>query len=173
MSFKHIPTGEHAPQKVNAIVEIPRNSQTKYEYNEILDCIEVDRVLFSSQFYPIDYGFIPQTRSLDGDQLDIMVLISTPLMPGSLIKVRPVGMLDMIDGGAPDAKIIAVADCDPRVSTIQSIEDISESRRNEIENFFATYKLLEKKEIEITGWKNKEAAYAKINEAIERFKNEG
>jgi inorganic pyrophosphatase len=173
MAFKHIPTGLNAPEKVNAIIEIPQGSQVKYEHNEELDCIQVDRILFSSQFYPINYGFIPQTRSLDGDQLDIMVLISTPLSPGSLVEVRPIGMLDMIDGGDPDAKIIAVADCDPRVRDIKSMDDVCQSRRNEIKNFFETYKLLEKKEVEVTGWKNKAAAHAKINEAIERFRNEG
>lgn len=155
----------------NAIIEIPRNSANKYEIDKETGLIKLDRVLYSSQYYPFDYGYAPQTYWHDDDPLDVMVLTTFPLLPGILVEVRPVGVLGMIDGGDSDSKIVAVPAEDPRYDHIQKLEDVGEHRLKEIENFFATYKLLQNKEVETTGFEGKEAALATVKESIELYNN--
>ncbi|MCL5875394.1 MAG: inorganic diphosphatase [Candidatus Dependentiae bacterium] len=172
MSFAHITIGKNAPELINVVVEIPRGSRNKYEYNEELDVITLDRVLHSPFFFPTDYGFVPHTRSEDGDHLDILVLITQPAFPGCVIQVRPIGVLDLEDEAGRDWKIIAVADKDPYYKTINNIDDVNIHLKREIKHFFETYKQLEdNKMTKVRGWESKEKAYAVIKEAQERYKD--
>lgn len=172
MAFSKIPLGEQAPQVINVIVEIPRGSHHKYEYSEDLDEILLDRVLHSAVFYPTDYGFIPHTRGEDGDHLDVMVVVSEPLFPGCVVAVRPVGVLDMEDDKGQDWKIIAVCDTDPKLKTVNDIGDLDEHVKNEISHFFAVYKNLENKEVDVKEWEGKEKAYQLIIQAQDKYELE-
>ena len=126
-NFWHdIETGTDVPEIINVIVEIPKGSMNKYEYDKKHNLIKLDRVLFSPFHYPGDYGLIPQTLSEDGDPLDALVLVTNPTYPGILIESRPIGLLQMKDDGEPDDKIICVSTNDPRylhTSDIENIED--------------------------------------------------
>ena len=170
--LSRVPIGDRAPEIVNTIVEIPKGLSNKYEYDEALEAIRLDRVLFSPVYYPADYGFIPETRSPDGDHLDILVLISQPTFPGCVLEVAPVGILDMRDQAGGDSKIISVAVRDVRVADIQRIADVNDHTRREIQHFFETYKLLEGKSVTVRGWLDRDAAHRTINEARSRFRAE-
>jgi inorganic pyrophosphatase len=139
---------------VNVLIEIPAGSKNKYEYDKDMQAFALDRVLFSSVQYPFDYGFIPNTLADDGDPLDGMVIMDQPTFPGCVIAARPIGMLEMIDGGDRDEKLLCVPAADPRYAAIKSINDIAPHRLDEIAEFFKTYKNLEKKVTEILGWKD-------------------
>jgi inorganic pyrophosphatase len=152
MSLSKINIGNNSPDKINVVVEIPRGSHHKYEYDDNLEAIKLDRVLHSAVFYPMDYGFIPETLAQDGDHLDALVFITEPLFPGCVVTVRPIGALDMEDQAGQDWKIITVAETDPKLSNIQSINDIDNHYRNEIEQFFKEYKKLENKIVTVRGW---------------------
>jgi inorganic pyrophosphatase len=169
MAWSEVPIGDRAPEIVNTVVEIPKGSSNKYEYDEALGVIRLDRVLFSSVYYPTDYGFIPQTRSADGDHLDIMVLISQPTFPGCVLEVAPVGMLDMHDEAGRDWKIIGVAVGDTRMASIEIIDHVNDHTRREIEHFFETYKDLEGKHVTVTGWLGRGEAHRIISDAQARF----
>ena len=173
MAYSKIQIGEKSPELINVVVEIPRGSHHKYEYDEELDEIKLDRVLHSAVFYPTDYGFIPHTRSDDGDHLDVLVIISDPTFPGCIVEVRPIGVLDMEDDKGQDWKIIAVADSDPKLKTINAIEDLDEHHKNEIQHFFEVYKQLENKEVSVRGWLGKDVAYKVIMDAEDKFQQEG
>lgn len=164
-----IPLGDNVPETFNTIIEIPRNSANKYEVDKETGLIKLDRVLYSSQYYPFDYGFAPQTYWHDDDPLDVMVMSTFPLVPGLLLEVRPVGVLGMIDGGDSDSKIIAVPAEDPRYDHVQQLEDIGEHRLREIENFFATYKILQGKEVETQGFSGKEEAMKTVQESVQLY----
>lgn len=172
MSYKDLSIGGKAPEVINVVIEIPKGSHHKYEYDEELDLIKLDRVLHSTVFYPTDYGFIPQTRSLDGDHLDALVLITEPTFPGCLVPVRPIGVLYMEDQKEKDEKIIAVAEGDPLLAEKKDIEDIEEFFKKQVHNFFETYKMLENKVVEVHHWHNKETALKIISEAKDRFLSE-
>ena len=137
---------------IEAVVEIPRGSRNKYEFDPATDSIRLDRVLFSSVHYPTDYGFIPGTKSADGDMLDILIVVEEPTFPGCRIQVRPIGFLRMVDEKGTDEKILGVPVADPRFDGIEDISDLRSHWLVEIENFFATYKMLEKKESSVQGW---------------------
>ena len=170
MSFNRLTIGAQAPELVTAVIEIPRGSRNKYEFNTELDLICLDRVLHSTLFYPSDYGFIPQTHSQDGDHLDVLVLITQPTFPGCVLNVRPIGYLDMEDEAGKDEKIIAVADSDPYYKNIQDITDVNIHLKKEIQHFFEAYKHLEAgKRTAILGWHDKQAAYAAIKKAQEAY----
>jgi len=172
MSYVNIPIGNEAPEIVNAIIEVPKGSHSKYEYDESIDEIKLDKILHSSIVYPTEYGFIPKTRTEDGEQLDVLVLISEHLFSGCLVEVRPIGVLFMEDSEGIDVKIIAVAAKDPLFSQVKNIEDVDENYKKEIHNFFEMYKQLENKTIKVHNWHNKEEAYKRIKEAQERFTRE-
>jgi len=138
---------------VEAIVEIPRGSRNKYETDLATGTIHLDRVLFSSVHYPADYGFIPGTRSADGDPLDIMIIVEEPTFPGCRVKVRPIGVLLMRDEQGVDEKILGVPVADPRFDGIQDISQLQQHWLAEIENFFNTYKVLEGKETHVEDWR--------------------
>lgn len=146
------------PESINVIIEINKGSKNKYEIDKETGLIALDRVLYSAQDFPFDYGFVPQSLWLDDDPLDVIVLTTYPLLPGILVRVRPVGLVNMIDSGDADDKIIAVPVDDPRWANIQDLNDINQHQLKEIEHFLSTYKLLQKKEVTISGFKNKAEA---------------
>lgn len=158
MNLLHLPTGKNAPEEFNVVIEIPRFSTNKYEIDPELGVMRLDRVLFSPLFYPWDYGFIPSTKYLDGDPVDCLVLISHPTYPGIVVDAKPIGVLEMIDGGLQDEKVLCVATKDPRFGNRHSMDDVNIHTLDEIVHFFEVYKQLEKKEVEILGWKGKDVA---------------
>lgn len=145
---------EPKPGLINVLIEIPAGSKNKYEFDKDLQAFALDRVLYSSVQYPYDYGFIPNTLADDGDPLDGMVLMDQPTFPGCVIAARPIGMLEMIDGGDRDEKILCVPAKDPRYSDVKSLKDVAPHRLEEIAEFFRSYKNLEKKVTEILGWQD-------------------
>ncbi len=172
MAYSTVPLGDQAPKVINAVIEIPKGSHNKYEYDEELDEIKLDRVLHSPLFFPTNYGFVPHTRSKDGDHLDILVFISDPVFSGCVLTVRPIGVLDMEDEAGQDWKIIAVAEKDPHQAKIQSIDDLEEQTKREIVHFFEEYKKLENKWVKVKGWLSQAKAYQLIKEAKVRFEKE-
>lgn len=172
MSIKDVSIGENSPETVNVIVEIPKGSHCKFEYDEKLDVIRLDRILHTSVIYPTDYGFIPETRSEDGDHLDMLVFISEPTFPGCHVSVRPIGALYMEDDNSIDTKIIGVAVKDPLQSHVKTIDDIDENYLKEIHHFFEIYKQLENKIVKVHHWHNKDVALKAIIAARERYQKE-
>ena len=168
MSLRDVPIGKNAPEEVNVIIEIPRFSSNKYEFDEELGVIKLDRVLYSPLHYPWDYGFIPQTRYLDGDPVDVLLLISHPTYPGIVVDAKPIGVLEMVDEGKPDEKLLCVASNDPRFGNRNRMVNIHQHTLDEIVHFFEVYKQLERKNVEINGWKKREEAY----EIIEKFRTD-
>ena len=154
-------------------VEIPKGSRNKYEYDEELGAIKLDRFLFSSVVYPADYGFIPDTLGGDGDALDAMVCLSAPTFPGCLIEVRPVGMLRMRDAKGSDDKIICVPLEDPQWDDVEDIGDLAEQFRNEIRHFFAIYKELEGERVEVEDWHSRDDALEEIEASRRRYAERG
>ncbi|WP_425539692.1 inorganic diphosphatase [Microaceticoccus formicicus] len=155
---------------VDAIIEIPRGSSNKYEYDLERGYMKLDRALFSPMFYPADYGFVPETLSGDGDPIDILVLMNNPTFPGCLIESRVIGMFVMSDDKGKDEKLIAVPIHDPRYDEVHSLGDLSSHTEKEFEHFFKEYKRLEEKEVIIDGWFNVRDAKETLMESIERYK---
>ena len=171
--FENIKIGDKSPKIVNAIVEIPKDTYNKYEYDENLGIIKLDRVLYSPMHYPVDYGFIPETRSDDGDHLDVMIITTSPVFTGCLLEVRPLGVLLMRDNKGVDEKIIAVPLKNPVYDHYKKLSDLSPHFLKEIEHFFAEYKRLETcKDPIIKGWGNRLKAYRIIKESQKRYQNE-
>ncbi|OGY83277.1 MAG: inorganic pyrophosphatase [Candidatus Kerfeldbacteria bacterium RIFCSPHIGHO2_12_FULL_48_17] len=166
-----IPLGKHAPETFNAIIEIPRGSNNKYEVDKETGLIKLDRVLHTAQFYPFDYGFVPQTYWHDNDPLDVMVLTTNPLVPGLLVEVRAVGVMRMIDCGESDDKLLAVPAEDPRFNNFKDIDDVDEHVKKEMKHFFETLKLLQNKTIEVKGFENAAAARTTVEEGIKLYKD--
>ena len=171
--YRDIKAGENPPEEINVVIDIPKESSNKYEYNEEKGYFELDRVLYSPMFFPFDYGFIPQSLSEDGDSLDVVLLTTFPTFSGCVIKARPIGLLLMRDEAGIDNKILAVPTkkIDPRFKEIEDIKDLSEHLKNEIKAFFEDYKKLEKgKFVKLEGFESKEKAKKIIKEAIEKYK---
>lgn len=166
--FHKIPPGKNPPKIVYCLVEIPKGSSNKYEYDEEMGIFKLDRVLYGAVFFPTEYGIIPQTWSkTDDDPLDIMVFSSFSTFPGCLLDCRPVGVLRMIDSGEEDNKILSVPINDPRFNQINNLDDIAPHIKKEITNFWENYSELQpNKKIKIQGWSNKEMAWKIIQEAI-------
>jgi inorganic pyrophosphatase len=162
--------GEKFPSTVNAIIEIPQGSRSKYEVDKGTGLLRLDRVIYSSFQYPINYGFIPQTLGHDGDPLDILVLCSQPIQSLCLVEATIIGNMQMIDQGQVDDKIIAVAAKDPSVNHITSMEELPQHFLLELKNFFEQYKVLENKKVEIDNFQDQLIAYRIINEAIDLYK---
>ncbi|BCS92803.1 inorganic diphosphatase [Metallosphaera javensis (ex Sakai et al. 2022)] len=163
--------GKKAPDIVNVLVEIPSGSNIKYEYDEEEGVIKVDRVLYTSMVYPFNYGFVPGTLEEDGDPIDVLVLTNYPLLPGTVIEARPVGVIHMKDEEGVDEKIIAVPKekTDPTFARIKDVNDIDDATKNKIVHFFEHYKELEpNKWVKISGWGSASEAKEKIAKAIER-----
>ena len=177
MDISKLDIGENAPKEVNVIVENPIGGEpVKYEIDKKTGMVFVDRFLHTSMYYPGNYGFIPHTLSGDGDPVDCLVLGNTKVMPGSVMMVRPVGVLMMGDDGGQDEKIIAVPapKLHPYHDDIEEYTDIRPILREKIEHFFTHYKDLEKNKWSKTlGWESADKARSLILEGIERAKNEG
>jgi len=153
--------------KINVIVEIPKGSKNKYEIDKKTGLIALDRAMYTAQDYPFDYGFMPQTLWDDDDALDVIILTTYPLGSGILVHARPVAIMNMIDGGESDDKIIAVPIDDPRWEDVRDLPDVNKHTLKEIDHFFSTYKKIQNKEVVVAGFKGKKEA----EKAIERAKN--
>jgi inorganic pyrophosphatase len=163
--------GNNAPQVVNGLIEIPQGSKTKYEIDKATGLLKLDRIIYSSFHYPINYGFIPQTLGQDGDPLDILVMCSESIQPLCLVEATVIGNMQMIDTGVADDKIIAVAAKDPGVNYITGLADLPKHFIAVLRNYFEQYKVLENKKVEIDDFQGKEAAYQIIEDAIALYKN--
>lgn len=169
MSLLSFPIGREAPTEVHAIVEIPKGSSNKYEYDIQHEVFFLDRVLYSPLYYPCDYGWVAATLSEDGDPLDILVLGSHPTFPGCVIQSRPLGALAMKDEHGTDYKVLAVSARDPRFHETRSLADAGAHLLREIEHFFRVYKDLEEKETEVLGWIDLQQTYRIIDECHHRL----
>jgi inorganic pyrophosphatase len=162
--------GDKAPATVNALIEIPQGSRSKYEVDKNTGLLKLDRVIYSSFQYPINYGFIPQTLGLDNDPLDILVICSQSIHSLCLVEANVIGNMQMIDSGQEDDKIIAVAAQDPSVNHITRIEELPQHFLLELRNFFEQYKVLENKVVEIDTFQDQLIAYKIINDSINLYK---
>jgi inorganic pyrophosphatase len=171
MSLKTLPFGEM--EAFNVVIEIAQGSQDKYEYDEELDAIKLDRVLYSSYHFPTNYGFIPETRAEDGDHADVLLFSTNPLIPGTIAQARAIGIMEMIDAGEKDHKIVAVPVHDPRFDDIQSLEDLPAHYTKEIQAFFETYKLLQNKVVEVNGFFDKAHALEELKKTRETYSQKG
>jgi len=169
MKLHELDPGLEMPRTVRMIVEIPKNSSNKYEYDPALGVLRLDRALYSAMHYPGDYGFIPGTLAEDGDPLDILTLVDEPSYPCVAVAVRPVGLLSMVDGREVDDKVLAVPNRNPRFDQIRGIKDVFPHVLREIEHFFAIYKELEGKVTRIRGWKGPREAHAYIRKSRARY----
>lgn len=163
--------GEKTPKIINVIIEIPKGSKNKYEIDKETGLIKLDRAMKTSQDYPFDYGFVPQTYWEDGDALDVVVLTTYPLHPGILVEARPVGIMKMIDGGDSDDKIISVPKDDPRWDNVKDIKDVNPYTLKEIKHFFETYKVIENKKVEVGSFSGKDKAEQAIKKALKMYKD--
>ncbi len=166
-----IQPGENAPRIVNAVIEISQGSRAKYEIDKASGLLKLDRVIYSSFYYPINYGFIPQTYGGDKDPLDILVITSLAIQPLCLVEAKVIGVMQMIDGGDADDKIIAVANHDPSVNHYNNIEELPAHFFEELRHFFEEYKKLENKLVVVEEFGDKATALGIITEAI-NFYNE-
>ena len=155
----------------DVLIEIPKGSRNKYEYDFELNKIRFDRMLFSSMMYPGDYGFIPETLALDGDPLDVLVMGTEPTFPMCVMEVKPIGVFHMADEKGPDEKVICVPVSDPIWNSLNDLSDMNSHQIKEIEHFFQVYKDLEKKRVDVGGWGSADEAYDILNKCVERYKN--
>lgn len=167
--WRELRAGPQIPDVVYAIVEIPKGSRNKYEYNKQAGLIKLDRVLYSSLHYPGDYGLIPHTFCDDGDPLDILVMINEPTFPGCIIEARPIGVFRMLDRGESDDKILAVPATDPISNDYHDIGDIPQHFLSEVAHFFKVYKDLEVSRTKPGEWEGANAAKEEIQRAIRLY----
>ena len=173
MALDRVPAGRDVPNEINVVIEIPMNEEpVKYEVDKATGAIFVDRVLTTPMRYPCNYGYVPRTLGGDGDPLDVLVIMPVPLIPGSVIRCRPVGMLNMTDEAGEDMKLVAVpiSQVFPAYREIESVRDLPELTLDRIAHFFAHYKDLEKgKWVKIEGWRGAEEAKQEIRAGVERY----
>ncbi len=162
--------GAQAPRVVTAVIEIPQGSRCKFEIDKATGLLKLDRVIFSSFYYPCNYGFIPQTYGDDKDPLDILVICTLPMVPLTLMEAKVVGVMQMIDGGDGDDKIIAVAANDPGVSHYNNIEELPKHFFDELRHFFEEYKKLENKSVKVEEFGDKATALKIVEDAIASYK---
>lgn len=169
MNLDRVGSGKNIPDDINVIIEIPSHADpVKYEVDKETGALFVDRFMNTAMFYPCNYGYVPQTLSDDGDPVDVLVMSPYPLISGSVVQCRPVGMLKMTDESGEDAKVLAVPH-DKMYDHIQDINDVSELLLNQLSHFFEHYKDLEKnKWVKIDGWLDKAAAKTEIIDSIKR-----
>ena len=174
MSFNSIPAGKDLPNDVQVVIEIPANhSPIKYEIDKDMDCLLVDRFMATPMFYPANYGYIPNTLADDGDPLDVLVITPYPVQPGSVIRARPVGVLNMEDEAGEDAKLVAVPHekLTQLYNDVQDVNDVPELLREQIKHFFENYKDLEKgKWVKVSGWGDADAARQMITDSAAAYK---
>lgn len=158
--------GENAPEVVNGIIEIPKNTRAKYELDKESGLLLMDRVIFSSMYYPANYGFIPKTYCDDKDPLDILVLSQITIVPMCLVSAKVIGVMRMLDDGEMDDKIIAVAEHDMSVNHMNDISELPAHFIKELKNFFEDYKKLENKTVEVEDFQNAEVAREIVKKAM-------
>ncbi len=151
-------------------VEIPKGSRNKYEYDEEIGAIKLDRLLYSSIVYPTDYGYIPETLGQDGDALDAMVCVTEPTFPGCMIEVKPIALFRMSDEHGVDDKVLCVPLSDPTWNKLDKLDDLPKQMTQEITHFFSVYKDLEQKTVEVDGWYSREDAEQEVEEARRRHR---
>ncbi|WP_457567539.1 inorganic diphosphatase [Desulfurobacterium sp.] len=173
MDVKKIPPGKNVPEDIYAVIEIPQGSNIKYEVDKESGAVFVDRFLFTPMFYPANYGFVPNTLADDGDPIDVLVISRAPVVPGSVIRCRPIGVLIMEDESGQDEKILAVPvdKLDLKYKDVKEITDLPEAVLNEIRHFFEHYKDLEPgKWVKLKEYKGSEEARALILKAVKNYK---
>lgn len=168
-SYLDLPIGDDSPKIVTAVIEIPKDSSNKYEYDKRLHVFRLDRNLYSPVHYPADYGFLPQTLAEDGDPLDILVLGDVPTFPGCVYYARPIGMFRMVDQGINDEKILAVGTGNPRFADVESYSEIHANILKGIEHFFSIYKDFEGKRTQVLGWSGLFEAHAMVRDCNQRY----
>lgn len=155
----------------DAIIEVPKGERNKYEVDHETGRLRLDRYLYTSMAYPVDYGFIEDTLGDDGDPLDVLVLLPAPVFPGVTVEVRPVGMFQMTDEAGGDDKVLAVPAGDPRWDHIQDVGDVPSYELDAIKHFFSQYKALEPgKYVKTADWVGRAEAEAEVQRSVERFK---
>lgn len=165
-----VPYGDNAPEYVNAVIEISQGSRAKYEIDKASGLLKLDRVIYSSFHYPVNYGFIPQSLGDDKDPLDILVITSLPVQPLTLIEAKVLGVMQMIDGGDGDDKIIAVAAKDPSVNHYNDIDELPPHFFSELRHFFEEYKTLENKSVRVEDFGNQAKAFQIVEQAISLYR---
>jgi len=168
--WHEVPVGPEAPHIVNGIIEIPKNTRAKYELDKESGLLKLDRVLYSSVYYPANYGFIPQTYGDDHDPLDIVVLSQIAVVPLCMLRAKVLGVMRMLDNGEGDDKIIAVAADDMSVNHLNEIEELPSHFLRELRSFFEDYKKLENKEVKVEEFQPKPVAQQILNRSIEQYK---
>ena len=168
--WHELPPGPDWPRIIYVVVEIPKKSRNKYEYDEEGGFVKLDRVLFSSLHYPGDYGFIPQTLHDDGDPLDVLVMTNEPTFSGCVIEARPLGIFHLVDRGKLDDKILAVPHTDPLFAGYHTLDDVPPHFLEEVTHFFNVYKDLERAEVIGRGWDGIEYAHAVIERSVEQYR---
>ena len=172
MDLSKIPAGKNPPEDIYVVIEIPQGSSIKYEVDKESGAVFVDRFLFTAMYYPFNYGFIPNTLAEDGDPTDVLVISSQPVVPGSVIRSRPIGMLEMEDEEGIDTKIIAVpvSKLDKTFDDIKEVSDLPQATLDKIKHFFEHYKELEPgKWVKVREFKSSEVAKEDIKKSIERL----
>lgn len=164
-----VPLGKKAPEEINVIIETPKGSSNKYEIDKETGLIKLDRANYSAAPYPVDYGFAPQTFWDDGDALDVIVLATYPIQSGILVNVRPVAIMEMIDTGESDFKVISVPVKDKRWDDVNNLADINKHTLKEIQHFFETYKKLKGDEVVVHGFKDRKAAIEAIEKSVRLY----
>jgi len=173
MGYNELPPGKNPPEDIYVVIEIPQGSAVKYELDKDTGVIFVDRFLFTAMYYPFNYGFIPQTLADDGDPVDVLVISREPVVPGAVMRCRPIGMLEMRDEAGIDTKVIAVPHekLDPSYSDIKTVDNLPEIIREKIKHFFEHYKELEPgKWVKVENWKGLQDAIEEIKKGIENYK---
>ena len=163
--------GDRAPTVVNSIIEIPQGTRAKYELHKPSGLLKLDRVLYSSVYYPHNYGFIPRTFAEDDDPLDILVLSKINVVPLCIVSARVIGVMRMIDSGKPDDKIIAIAENDMSVAHYNDIQQLNKYYGMEMRSFFEDYTRLENKEVQVEDFQDRETAITIVKQSIERYKD--
>ena len=175
MSYNSISAGKDLPNDVYVVIEIPANhSPIKYEIDKDMDCLMVDRFMATPMFYPANYGYISNTLADDGDPLDVLVITPYPVAPGSVIRARPVGVLNMEDEAGEDAKLVAVPHekLTQLYNDVNDIDDVPQLLRDQIGHFFENYKDLEKgKWVKVQGWGNADDARKMIVDSAKAYEN--
>ncbi|HEU4494299.1 MAG TPA: inorganic diphosphatase [Rubrobacteraceae bacterium] len=167
-----VPTGEGAPEEFNALIEIPKGSKVKYELDKDSGLLKVDRILYSSVIYPANYGFIPRTLGDDDDPLDLLVVMQEAVQALSIMRVRPIGMMHMVDEGQDDEKIICVHLDDPEYRDFDHYEQLPQHRMDELQRFFQDYKVLEGKEVDVGHFDGPEVAIDAVRHAMELYEKQ-
>mmetsp|Transcript_34248 Transcript_34248/g.61787 ORF Transcript_34248/g.61787 Transcript_34248/m.61787 type:complete len:192 (-) Transcript_34248:1545-2120(-) len=167
-----IPPGDKAPEVINAVIEIPKGSKVKYELDKDTGMTYVDRILYSSVVYPHNYGFIPKTLCEDGDPLDVLVLMQEAVTPMCFLRVRPIGIMGMLDQGEGDDKLIAVHADDPEYKGITDVSQLPPHRLKEIKRFFMDYKKNEEKEVSVQSFRGAEEAKECVLHSLELYKEQ-